>query len=69
MLKAKQGLYGLYITRDGQHFDELIFINRESGEVIGGSGIVYNISSIDWDEVTICERRTTIKCYGLDQYQ
>lgn len=50
MLRVKQGLYGLYITRDGKYFDELIFIDREAGEVLGGSGIVYYINSIDWDE-------------------
>lgn len=49
MLEFFVGLYGLYITRDNQYFDELIFINREAGEVTGSSGIVYDINSIEWE--------------------
>lgn len=46
MLEFMVGLYGRYIYRDGEFFDTLLFIDYLHRELIGESGITYDMDSI-----------------------
>lgn len=51
MLKANRGLYIIYITRDGNYFDELLYISRKYRVAFGRSGVVYDLDKIDFSDV------------------
>lgn len=46
MLEFMVGLYGRYIYRDGYWFDNVLFIDYRKRELLGESGITYDMDSI-----------------------
>ena len=46
MLEFMVGIHGRYIYRDGEFFDTVLFIDYRNRELLGESGISYDMDSI-----------------------
>ena len=46
MLEIRSGLYGDYLYRDNEYFDDIIFIDYYRRELLGSSGVVYDMEEI-----------------------
>ena len=46
MLELRSGLYGNYLYRDNEYFDTITFIDYYRRELLGASGVVYDMDSV-----------------------